>query len=134
MKNLKKNSKGYRGYIFSRKIKGLLIPQKVQNLVIRDYANRKKLFFKLSKVEYSFSGSYIMMKSLIKETKSLDGLIIYSINLLPENKSERKYFLNSFLKQKKKIHFALEEIALDNKNKIREIEDIYFVKENSKVI
>ena len=98
----KKNSKGYRGYIFSRKIKGLLIPQKVQNLVIRDYANRKKLFFKLSKVEYSFSGSYIMMKSLIKETKSLDGLIIYSINLLPENKSERKYFLNSFLKQKKK--------------------------------
>ena len=74
------------------------------------------------------------MKSLIKETKSLDGLIIYSINLLPENKSERKYFLNSFLKQKKKIHFALEEIALDNKNKIREIEDIYFVKENSKVI
>ncbi len=134
MKNLKKNSKGYRGYIFSRKIKGLLIPQKVQNLVIRDYANRKKLFFKLSKVEYSFSGSYIMMKSLIKETKTLDGLIIYSINLLPENKSERKYFLNSFLKQKKKIHFALEEIALDNKNKIREIEDIYFVKENSKVI
>ena len=134
MKNLKKNSKGYRGYIFSRKIKGLLIPQKVQNLVIRDYANRKKLFFKLSKVEYSFSGSYIMMKSLIKETKSLDGLIIYSINLLPENKSERKYFLNSFLKKKKKIHFALEEIALDNKNKIREIEDIYFVKENSKVI
>ena len=74
------------------------------------------------------------MKSLIKETKTLDGLIIYSINLLPENKSERKYFLNSFLKQKKKIHFALEEIALDNKNKIREIEDIYFVKENSKVI
>ena len=132
MKNLKKNSKGYRGYIFSRKIKGLMIPQKVQNLVIRDYAHRKKLFFKLSKVEYSFTKSYLMLKSLVKEIKYLNGLIFYSLNLLPEKKIERISFLNQILKNKKQIHFALEEIVIKNKKELQKIEDIFFVKENSR--
>ena len=32
---------GYRGYIFSKEIGGNFIPQRVQNLVIKDYANKK---------------------------------------------------------------------------------------------
>ena len=134
MKSQKKNSKGYRGYIFSRKIKGLMIPQKVQNLVIRDYASRKKLFFKLSKVEYSFTKSYLMLKSIVKEIKYLNGLIFYSLNLLPEKKNERISFLNQIINNKKQIHFALEEIVIKNKKELKKIEDIFFVKENSRNI
>tara|TARA_B100000963_G_C22597981_1_gene658809 strand:+ start:808 stop:1212 length:405 start_codon:yes stop_codon:yes gene_type:complete len=134
MKNPKKSNRGYRGYIFSRKVKGLLIPQKVQNLVIRDYADRKELFFKLSKVEYSFKKSYLMLKSLLKEIKHLNGLIIYSINLLPEKKSERKNFLSKIIKNKKQVHFALEELVVRNKKELEKVEDIYFIKENSRNI
>ena len=134
MKSLKKSNKGYRGYIFSRKIKGLIIPQKVQNLVIRDYANRKKLFFKLSKVEYSFTKSYLMLKSLVKEMKYLIGLIFYSLYLLPDSKNERINFLSQIIKNKKQIHFALEEIVIKNKKELQKIEDIFFVKDNSRNI
>ena len=59
--------KGYRGYIFSRNINGNFIPQRVQNLVIRDFADRKKIVFKLSSTEYNMKNCYIMLNSLIKD-------------------------------------------------------------------
>ena len=36
----KLNNKGFRGYMFSREINGNFIPQRVQNLVIKDFAVR----------------------------------------------------------------------------------------------
>ena len=39
---------GYRGYIGSRPVRGERTPQQVQNLVIRDYAQRNGIAFKLS--------------------------------------------------------------------------------------
>ena len=36
----------FRGYIFSRRIENSIIPQRVQNLVIKDYCERNNLFFK----------------------------------------------------------------------------------------
>ena len=38
----------YRGYIFTKRLVGNFIPQRVQNLVIKDYCQRKGIFFKLS--------------------------------------------------------------------------------------
>ena len=37
------NQKGYRGYVFSRSVDSHRVPQHIQNLVIRDYAARRKL-------------------------------------------------------------------------------------------
>ena len=37
------NQKGYRGYVFSRSVDNHRVPQHIQNLVIRDYAQRRKL-------------------------------------------------------------------------------------------
>ena len=47
------------GYIFSREIDGNLIPQKVQNLVIRDYALRSSKNLLLSSTEYKLKKSYL---------------------------------------------------------------------------
>ena len=58
--------KGYRGYIFSRSINKNFIPQRVQNLVIRDFAYRKKIFFKLSLTEYNMKNCYIMLNTIDK--------------------------------------------------------------------
>ena len=57
------------GYIFSREIDGNIIPQKVQNLVIRDYATRTSKDLLLSSTEYKMKNSYLMLNSLIKKKK-----------------------------------------------------------------
>ena len=41
----KSKKSGFRGYIFSRTIDGSFIPHRVQNLVIKDYCQRKKNYF-----------------------------------------------------------------------------------------
>ena len=89
--------KGYRGYIFSRSINQNFIPQRVQNLVIRDFATRKKIFFKLSLTEYNKKNCYIMLNSLIKDVNKIDGIIFYSIEMLPTDKKEALKLIDLFL-------------------------------------
>ena len=122
---------GFRGYIFSRKIDGNFIPQRVQNLVIKDYCQRKKLFFKLSATEYKMENCYLMLKSVLKNLNSIDGIVFYSIFMLPNLKKERLSIFKSILKKKKVIKFALEEIDLKNYSNIKDIENLYLIKKNS---
>ena len=82
-----RKAEGYRGYIFSRNINNNFIPQRVQNLVIKDFAKRKNFFFKLSSTEYIMNGSYLMLGALVKEVKMLEGVIFYSYEMLFDNVS-----------------------------------------------
>ena len=120
----------FRGYIFSRRIEGNLIPQRVQNLVIKDYCERHKLFFKLSATEYKMENCYLMLKSVLKNLSSIDGIVFYSIFMLPNLKKERLSIFKSILKNKKVIRFALEEIVLKNYSNIKDIENLYLIKKN----
>ena len=45
---------GYKGYVSSAKINGSQIPQSLQNLKIRDFANLNNINFELSITEYNF--------------------------------------------------------------------------------
>ncbi len=128
----KLRTKGYRGYIFSRPIKNNLIPQKVQNLVIRDYCARKNLFFKLSGVEYSTKDSYLILNSILKELKNLKGLVFYSLFMLPEDKNKRQKFFDQIFLKKSQIHFALEEIVINKKKDLNIIEKIFYIEKNKK--
>ena len=132
MYHQKLRNKGYRGYIFSRPIKNSLIPQKVQNLVIRDYCSRKNLFFKLSAVEYSSKNSYLMLNLILKELKNLKGLIFYSLFMLPEDKNKRQKFFDLIFLKKKQIHFALEEIVINKKKDLNIVEKIFYIEKNKK--
>ena len=62
-----RTSLGYRGYIASRPVRGTSTPQHVQNLVIRDYAARSGLDFKLSATEYAMDGCYLMLEAVLDE-------------------------------------------------------------------
>ena len=123
---------GFRGYIFSRKIDSNFIPQRVQNLVIKDYCERNNLFFKLSATEYKMQNSYLMFNTLIQEIKKIDGIVFYSLFMLPETKKDRLKIYKKILFNKKQLHFSLEEIKLVNKTDIKKIEDIYQIKSNTK--
>ena len=122
--------KGYRGYIFSRSINQNFIPQRVQNLVIRDFAYRKKIFFKLSLTEYNMKNCYIMLNSLIKDINKIDGIIFYSIEMLPTDKKEALKLIDLFLKKKKSLYFALEELKVSSKKDLMRIKEILMIKKN----
>jgi len=131
--NILKSSKveGYRGYIFTRNINGNFIPHRVQNLVIKDFAKRKNLFFKLSLTEYVMKDSYLTLGALAKETKTLEGVIFYSYEMLFDNVSFCKDILLKIVKNKKSIHFALEEFQVKNKTDIKNLLKIIQIKKNS---
>ena len=128
-----KNNLGYRGYIFSKEIRGNFIPQRVQNLVIKDYSLRNKLFFKLSATEYNFQ-NHKNLKQVLKRIKSFDGMIFYSLFMLPEIKKDRYFIYNKFLNNKKELHFALEELTVKSRKDLTLIENILSIKKNTSTI
>ncbi len=115
------------GYIFSREIDGNIIPQKVQNLVIRDYAIRTSKNLLLSSTEYKMNNSYLMLNSLIKkQNKKFNGIILYSLFML-KNYPRLDTFLNKLNQNKIKVFCALEEIELHNKYTLQNLKKIFFI-------
>lgn len=123
---------GFRGYIFSREIESNFIPQRVQNLVVKDYCDRNNIFFKLSATEYKMKNCYLMFNSVMKEIEKIDGIVFYSLFMLPDNQKDRFKIYKKIISNEKKLHFALEEIQLNSKKDIQKIENIYQIKKNSK--
>ena len=77
---------GYRGYITSRPLfGGDRAPQHIQNIVLRSHAQRKKLTYLLSAVEYTMPNCYQILMSVLDELPKLDGVLAYSLFMLPED-------------------------------------------------
>lgn len=125
--------KGWRGYIFSRKIGGQMIPQRVQNLVLRVYAEKNDLLYLLSATEYHIPGSYMMMESLFPELPKLEGLLFYSLNMLPEDRAKRLNLYEKVLKARGGLRFALEELSLRNPADIALLEDVFAARRLSRL-
>jgi len=121
------NAGGYRGYITARPVRGQIIPQRVQNLVVRDYAERSGLFFKLSEVEYAMPGCYIILNSVMDELSELDGLIAYSLFTLPRRAERRRKIYDRLLGAGATLHCAIENLALSNEADLQRAEDILVV-------
>lgn len=128
---IQERSSGFRGYIFSRKINGNFIPQRVQNLVIRDFASRKNILFKLSSTEYNMKNSYVMLNSLTVDYKFIEGVIFYSVEQILDNKNKCLKILKFLLTKNKKIFFALEELSVSSKFELKKLIEIIFIKKNS---
>ncbi len=61
------NRHGHRGYIASRAVRGQVWPQHVQNLVVRDYAQRNDLHYLLSATEYAMEACYMNLEAVLEE-------------------------------------------------------------------
>ena len=114
----------WRGYIFSRPINGQIIPQRVQNLVIREYAKKLGLTYLLSATEYDMDECFLMLNSSLEALDDIEGLIFYSTHLLPYNDMDRNRLFEKLLERKKGLRFALEELELLSAEDINLIEDI----------
>ena len=117
-----------RGYIFSRPFLGERVPQHVQNLVIRDYCNKQGLQYLLSATEYAMANSHLILQEVLEELSKLDGIVFYSLFLLPEDKAERDRVIQIILKKEKTIYFAVEGLRMSNKTEHERIENIWQVK------
>tara|TARA_Y100000816_G_C26032380_1_gene540500 strand:+ start:28 stop:426 length:399 start_codon:yes stop_codon:yes gene_type:complete len=117
-----------RGYVFSRPFMGERVPQSVQSLLIRDYCNKNNLKFNLHAVEYTMQDCFLVFESCLKELEFFDGIVMYSLFQLPEDDLKRYQYLKFIVSNKKKLHFALENICLINEGTLEQIEEIWIIK------
>ena len=115
--------KGHRGYVFSREMGGSLIPQRVQNLVLREYAKSSGLDYLLAAVEYEMPGCCMVLNGLLEERDQVDGLIFYSSHQLPE-KSQGRDKLYRTLGPNFSLHLALEQLAFESYESCLLLEDL----------
>jgi sporadic carbohydrate cluster protein (TIGR04323 family) len=123
-----KARRGWRGYAFTRPIAGSTIPHRVQNLVLRTYAERHGLLFLLSVFEYHHDGSYMMLESLYENLPAIEGLLFYSLNMLPEGRAARERLYDAVLSSGAGLRFALEEMQVSKREDVALVEDIMAVK------
>ena len=119
--------RGFRGYIASRRVRGERAPQHVQNLVIRDYAQRNGLDYHLSLVEYAMPGCYMMLESALDELPTLEGLICYSLYMLPRRSGYREDIFRRVLAAGVELHGALENMSIRDWEDVQLVEDIFLV-------
>lgn len=124
----------FKGYIASRNIAELQIPQRIQNLIIRTYAEKKGKVFSLSATEYIMENCFMMLKSLITEASHYEAIVFYSLFMLPKDKKERLSIYEQCLLAGTEIHFAFEELAITSMSDIPLIEDTLLAKDLSQTI
>lgn len=121
---MQSNRKGYRGYVFSRSIDNHRVPQHIQNLVIRDYAARRKLHYLLSATEYAMPNCYLILEQVLDELATLEGTILYSMFMLPAAASERDRVYRRVLDGGGSLHSAVEGFVLAHETDIERWENI----------
>ena len=120
-------SSGYRGYVFSRPIGDHRVPQHIQNLVIRDYATQRNFRYLLSGVEYRMDDSFIMLNELLDELDSTEGIILYSMFMLPHDYKHRSDIFEKVIEAKASLHAAVEGISLARADDILRWQNIFSV-------
>ena len=118
------NHKGYRGYVFSRLLDGHRVPQHIQNLVIRDYAQRRKLHYLLSATEYTMPDCYLILEQVLDELAALDGAILYSMFMLPAEAARREAMYRRVLAAGCSLHAAVEGFVLRSEVDIERWENV----------
>ena len=119
----------YRGYITSRPFGGERVPQHVQNLVIRNYCKENNFEFLLSLTEVAMPGSYMLLENLLNQLGDIDGIVFYSMFLLPPEKENRVRIYDKTIDNGKSIHFAVEGLGISNLADTTRLENILAVKE-----
>jgi len=118
------SQKGYRGYVFSRSVDSHRVPQHIQNLVIRDYAVRRKLHYLLSATEYTMPDCYLILEQVVADLAALDGIILYSMFMLPSDPERRQVIYRRLLAAGCRLHAAVEGFVLESEADVERWENV----------
>lgn len=116
--------KGYRGYMSTRAVRGTVTPQRVQNLVIRDYATRNGLPYLVSISEFAMPGCYMMLENALSELGKTRGIICFSAFMLPPNPAQRSEIYERVLGAGTSLHAALENLSISSHADVPRFEDL----------
>jgi len=116
--------RGYRGYIATRPVRGVTTPQRVQNLVVRDYCTRRGLTYLMSVTEYAMPGCFMMLENALRELPSVEGIVFFSAFMLPRQAARRREIYSRILEAGGSLHAALENISLAKASEIERLEDL----------
>jgi sporadic carbohydrate cluster protein (TIGR04323 family) len=122
---------GFRGYIGSRGYFGDRTPQHVQNLVIRDFCSRNGYRFLLSATEYAMPSCYMILEDLIREAPKLDGIVCYSIFMMPMRRARRMDVVSRIFEAGATLHGALENVDIRNRDELDRLDLIWAMREMS---
>jgi sporadic carbohydrate cluster protein (TIGR04323 family) len=115
---------GYRGYMSTRSVRGTVTPQRVQNLVIRDYATRNEFEYLVSITEFAMPGCYMMLENALSELDRTLGIIAFSAFMLPTDAVARRAIYRRILDAGASLHAALENLSISSENEIARVEDL----------
>jgi len=96
----------------------------VQNLVIRTYCEHNKFEYLLSATELAMPGSFLMLEQLLDSIKSVDGIVCYSLQQLPNDTTKREELFDRIIKADRSIHFAVEGLRVTDVASARRIGEI----------
>ena len=116
--------KGYRGYVFSRAVDSHRVPQHIQNLVIRDYAARRRLHYLLSATEYAMPGCYMVLEQVLADLPAVDGVILYTMFMLPAVPEQRDAVYRRLLTAGCSLHAAVEGFVLQSETDVERWENV----------
>ncbi len=120
--------KKVKGYNFSRDFMNDRAPQHVQNIIIKDFCDKKKLKLLLSSTEYSMKGSYHILEEMTQNLKKIDGIVAYSVFQMPEDEKKRNKIIKKIINQKKILGFAVEQLIISSLEDIKKIEKLWQIK------
>ena len=120
--------KKLRGYIFARPFMGERAPQHVQNIILRDYCQKRGHELLLSATEYAMEDSYMILESVLDDLANIDGIVFYSLYQLPTQPEQRRLVYSRVLDAQKSLHFAVEGMSISSIKDVDSIENCLLVK------
>lgn len=118
------NRRGYRGYVTSRPFGQYSIPVPLQSLALRDYCQRMGLLYVLPVNENIFPHSYMVLEGMVQSLADYEGVVMYSMHMLPQRQERRRTIYESILKQGCSLHVVLEGIVVADANDVEKLEEL----------
>ena len=119
--------KKFAGYINLKNLNGVLYPSSIQNIMMKDYINKKlNGIFYLSPTEILHAKFPVTLRTLISKETKVSGIVMLSSFYLPENYNIRKQIYRETIKNKKPIYFILDEMIFKNKKTLRKLKILLF--------
>ena len=69
-------------------------------------------------------GSFLMLEQLLDSIKSVDGIVCYSLQQLPNDTTKREELFDRIIKADRSIHFAVEGLRVTDVASARRIGEI----------
>jgi sporadic carbohydrate cluster protein (TIGR04323 family) len=118
------NRQGYRGYVTSRRFGQYSIPVPLQSLALRDYCQRNNMLYVLPVNENIFPNSYMVLEGMIQDLTDYSGIVLYSMQMLPQRPERRQQIYDRILQQGCSLHIVLESVVISGPQDVEKIEEL----------